>query len=38
MPRHPILLAIAASLFFAGSTFLAKLLGAGVLGDALHPL
>ena len=38
MLRHPILLAITASLFFAGSTFLSKLLGTGVFGDALHPL
>lgn len=38
MPRHPILLAITASLFFAGSTFLSKLLGTGIFGDALHPL
>lgn len=38
MLRHPILFAITASLFFAGSTFLSKLLGTGVLGDALHPL
>ena len=38
MLRNPILLAITASLFFAGSTFLSKLLGTGVFGDALHPL
>ncbi|MGB1873159.1 MAG: DMT family transporter [Candidatus Puniceispirillaceae bacterium] len=38
MPRRSILLAVTASLFFAGSTFLSKLLGSGFLDDALHPL
>lgn len=31
-------LAVTASLCFAGSTFLSKLLGSGFFGDALHPL
>ncbi len=31
-------LAIAASLFFAGSTFTSKLLGSGYFGDPVHPL
>ena len=38
MPGRSILFAISASLFFATSTFLSKLLGSGTFGDALHPL
>ena len=38
MQGQPILLAVTASLCFAGSTFLSKLLGSGFYGDALHPL
>ena len=33
-----LLLAIAASLFFAGSTFTSKLLGSGYFGEPVHPL
>jgi len=36
--RHPQLLAVAASLFFAASTMLSKLLGSGYFGVAIHPL
>lgn len=38
MQGQPILLAVTASLCFAGSTFLSKLLGSGFYGTALHPL
>ena len=38
MQSRSILLAVTASFFFASSTFLSKLLGSGVWGDALHPL
>ena len=35
---RPLLLAVAASLFFAASTFTSKLLGSGFFGDPVHPL
>ena len=38
MNIRALLLAIAASLFFAGSTFTSKLLGSGYFGDPVHPL
>ena len=38
MQGRSIILTVTASLFFAGSTYLSKLLGSGQLGEALHPL
>ena len=38
MNSRALLLAIAASFFFAGSTFTSKLLGNGYFGDPVHPL
>ena len=38
MNIRALLLVIAASLFFAGSTFTSKLLGSGYFGDPVHPL
>ena len=38
MNIRAVVLAIAASLFFAGSTFTSKLLGSGYFGEPVHPL